>query len=173
MLREINKRFELGLDPYSFDVLRNNQTISDTLDELSIKFPELFALLDKEVNVSTCLTNIQWGCESGHPTLNDKIFWPTGQEAYKRVFKSLDHAPGGEPDMDYCVSISPPSALGYFGKFVTSNQISQSYWTTPDHVSVETRSHFDSTHGSCLEQKVGFHMDTDYSGSWGGTPLLG
>lgn len=40
MLREINKRFELGLDPYSFDVLRNNQTISDTLDELSIKFPK-------------------------------------------------------------------------------------------------------------------------------------
>ena len=72
--------------------------------------------------------------------------------------------------MDYCVSISPPSAFGYFGKFVTSNQISQSYWTTPDHVSVETRSHFDSTHGSCLEQKVGFHMDTDYSGSGGTTP---
>ena len=67
-------------------MLWNNQTISDTLDELSIKFPELFALLDKEVNVSTCLTNIQWGCESGHPTLNDKIFWPAGQEAYKRVF---------------------------------------------------------------------------------------
>ena len=122
-----------------------------------LSFLKPYALLDKEVNVSTCLTNIQWGCESGHPTLNDKIFWPTGQEAYKRVFKSLDHAPGGEPDMDYCVSISPPSALGYFGKFVTSNQISQSYWTTPDHVSVETRSHFDSTHGSCLEQKVGFY----------------
>ena len=51
-----------------------------------LSFLKPYALLDKEVNVSTCLTNIQWGCESGHPTLNDKIFWPAGQEAYKRVF---------------------------------------------------------------------------------------